>query len=314
MPFRRSAPIAFAALCAATVIAITPATATATRLPGEIDLRCATASLHRSADWYLPEGMPRGLVWLQHGFARTNANVASLAETLSNAGYLVFAPSLPFVDLAGCTLQNLGDNTRFLDNVAELFTTAVDPIGALARSLATAAAAAGRDAPPLPRQLVFIGHSAGAEAVEYVAHRLRTAHPDTWRDLRGLVLLDPVKSFLGNNTDTALTDLDPTGLPILTVSGPPGLCNNFAGGTNTLQTLLHRPFVGVRLPSGVHTDAEGPSSDAVGELACGFPRSANVAALQQLTVSWTDAFISGSEATASDPAATAAGAQPLSGA
>lgn len=241
-------------------------------------------------------------MWVQHGFARTNTNIAALAEYLADAGYLVFAPSLPFFDLDGCTLQNLGDNTGFLDHVTQLFATASDPGGALATSLASAAAQAGRPAPELPAQFVFLGHSAGAEAIEYAAYRLHTAYPSAWPRLRGLVLLDPVKSFLGDNTDRALTDLDPTGLPILAVSGPASICNNFGSGTTAVRALLHRTFTGVLLPSGAHTDAEGASSDIAGELFCGIPQAANVAALQRYAAGWTSDFFDGTRTAALYPA------------
>ncbi|MEU6562479.1 alpha/beta hydrolase [Nocardia nova] len=280
------------AVCAAVLTVAAPAAADPDRIPGSVDLPCAATVLHQPADWYVPTGAPRALVWLQHGFARADANVAALARSLADDGYLVFTPSLPFVDPHGCTLQNLGDNTGFLDQLARLFATDA-PDGPLATALATAAAGTGRPAPRLPSRLVFIGHSAGAEAVEYVAHRLHTTYPDAWSRLRGLILLDPVKSFLGANTDTALTDLASTPLPILTVSGPPALCNNFGSGTTALQTHLHRPFLGVRLTTGEHTDAEGPSTDPLGELLCGIPQPGNVAILTHLTTAWTDAFVDG---------------------
>ncbi|MCU1644184.1 MAG: alpha/beta hydrolase family protein [Nocardia sp.] len=283
--------------CTVGVLGPGPAAADPVRLPGTVDIPCAGGTLNQSADWYLPSGQPRGLVWVQHGFARSNDNVAALAETLSTAGYLVFAPSLPFLNLDGCTLQNLGSNTPFLDHIADLFATAADPTGVLAQSLAAAATHAGRPIPEMPGLLAFIGHSAGAEAVEYVAHRLHSTYPTTWQNLRGLVLLDPVKSFLGDNTDRALTDLDATDLPVLAVSGPPSLCNNFGSGTTALQTLLHRPFLGVRLPAGEHTDAEGTSSDALGELLCGVPQAGNVDAVQRLTTGWTDDFFTGARTT-----------------
>ncbi|WP_019925579.1 alpha/beta hydrolase [Nocardia sp. BMG111209] len=297
-----------------------PATASAAPLPTTVDIPCAGTIHHQPADWYLPEGTPRGLVWLQHGFARADGNVADLAETLTAAGYLVFTPSLPFIDPAGCTLQNLGDNTPFLNQVAALFTTADDPTAPLTVSLSAAAAAQNRPTPPLPHDLVFIGHSAGAEAVEYVAHHLHTAAPTAWQHLRGLILLDPVKSFLGNNTDTALTDLDHTALPILTISGPPAPCNNFGTGTVALQTLLHRDFVGVRLPTGAHTDAEGASTDALGEIFCGTPQPADVATLQHLATDWTTDFLTATTTPADYPTGTpptvpaAPGAEPLHGA
>ncbi|MGV9410456.1 alpha/beta hydrolase [Nocardia sp. NPDC003693] len=278
-------------------------------LGGEIAIPCAASQVRQSAEWYLPDGEPRGMVWVQHGFARNSGNVASLARTLSDAGYLVFAPSLPFFDLAGCTLQNLGDNTPFLDEVAELFATAGDPAGPLARSLSDAAARQGVTPPAIPANFVFVGHSAGGEAVEYVAHSLHVRHPATWDHLRGVVLLDPVKSFLGSNTDRALTDLDGTDLPILAISAPPSLCNNFGTGTTALESLLHRPFLGVRLPAGTHTDAEGTSSDALGEAFCGTPDATNIDSVELLTAGWAGDFFAGATTADFYAAATAAGAE-----
>lgn len=301
---------ALAAASAAIIAACTTATAAPaaaadlTRLPGAIDITCAATPLHQSADWYLPTGIPKGMVWIQHGFARTNSNVAQLATTFAAGGYLVFAPALPFIDAAGCTLQNLGDNTGFLNNVANLFGTATDPNGALAQSLTSAAARAGRVAPPLPRDIVFVGHSAGAEAIEYVAHRLHVAHLQAWSRLRGLVLLDPVKSFLGDNSERALTDLDPTELPILTIAAQPSLCNSLGSGTAVVQQRLNRPFLGIRLGHGLHTDAEGTSSDSMGTLLCGTPDVANTAVLQVLALGWADDFIAGTKTADYYPATT----------
>ncbi|RDI60564.1 hypothetical protein DFR76_115194 [Nocardia pseudobrasiliensis] len=279
-----------AAVVTAAALIAPAAPAVADGLPGSIEIPCAADILRQSADWYLPTRPARGLIWLQHGFARSNANVADLAQTFADAGYLVFAPSLPFLNLSGCTMQNLGDNTAFLNNVAALLSG--DPTGALGVSLA-AAVGPGRDVPVIPREFVFVGHSAGAEAVEYVADRLRTNAPQVWAGLRGLVLLDPVMSFLGDNTDRALGELDATGLPILAVAGSPSWCNSFGSGTAALQRDLHRPFVGVRLRGGSHTDAEGASSDALGELLCGTPVSANVNALHRLALGWTHDFFAG---------------------
>ncbi|MEU0543059.1 hypothetical protein ABZ319_24615 [Nocardia sp. NPDC005978] len=305
---------ALAAVAAALIAVVSagPATAPAAAAPvlgGSIEIPCAASVLRQSASWYLPEGDPRGLVWVQHGFARNSDNVASLARTLSDSGYLVFAPSLPFFDLAGCTLQNLGDNTPFLDAIATLFATAGDPAGALSRSLSDAAARQGVTPPAIPANFVFVGHSAGGEAVEYVAHSLHVRHPETWDHLRGVVLLDPVKSFLGANTDRALTDLDDTDLPILAISAPPSLCNNFGTGTTALQTLLHRPFLGVRLPAGTHTDAEGTSSDALGEALCGTPDATNIDTVELLTAGWAGDFFNGATTADFYVAADAAGAE-----
>lgn len=293
MIHRGAAVVAISTLLAAGPLTGPAASAAATVLDATVDIPCAASIAEQNAHWYIPDGDPIGTVWIQHGFARTDANVAALAESFADAGYLVFAPSLPFMNLSGCTLQNIGDNTAFLRNVASLFGTASDPAGPLATSLATAARRAGKPVPALPKQLVFIGHSAGGEAVAYVADRLRIDYPGVWSDLRGVVLLDPVRSFLGDNTDRALADLDPTGLPILTVSSPASLCNAFGSGIRSVRTLLHRPFLGVELPTGVHTDAEGASSDLLGELACGTPSPANAATLRTLALDWSHDYFTG---------------------
>lgn len=293
MAFRGSVPAAVAVLFAATLcIGGTTARADAP-LPGTVEIPCANDVLKQSADWYLPAGQPAGLIWIQHGFARSNGNVSALATLFADTGYLVFAPSLPFMNLQGCTLQNIGDNSAFLHDVATLFGTAGDPNGPLATSLTAAAQRAGRQAPVMPRDLVFIGHSAGAEAVAFVADRLRTTYPETWNSLHGLVLLDPVRSFLGDNIDHALTGIDGTGLPVLTVSAAPAPCNTFGTGTLAVQTHLHRPFIGVRLNSGTHTDAEGASSDLLGEALCGGPDPASTTALHTLALGWTHDFLTG---------------------
>ncbi|MET7770072.1 hypothetical protein [Nocardia sp. NPDC005366] len=289
-------PSLIAATAAAGATFFAPATAHAgpvTHTTQSVDIPCGTSVLHQPSDWFLPAGPPRGLVWLQHGFARTNTNVADLATHFADAGYLVFTPALPFMDLDGCTLQNLTGNRGFLDNVAHLFGTATDPTSTLGLSLAEAVDDSGHAPIAMPRQMIFIGHSAGAEAVTYVADRIRTAHPDAWTGLSGLVLLDPVKSFVDNNTEPSLISLDRTGLPILAISAAPSWCNSFGTGTMALQQYLHRPFLGVRLTSGVHTDGEGASSDTLGTLLCGVPQAANVSELDLLALGWADDYLSG---------------------
>ncbi|MER7106927.1 hypothetical protein [Streptomyces sp. NPDC000229] len=270
-----------------------------TKVSTTVDVSCAAFTYRQSADWYFPSaaasGAPKGLIWLQHGFSRANNHMTDLAGRYAAAGYLVFAPTLRSADMFGCTLQNIGNNKPFLDNVATWFASADNASSQLARSYASARSRAGRtDLGALPTAFVFSGHSAGAEAAEYVTQRLRSSHPAAFAKVRGLVLLDPVKSFIGNNTDASLSQLATTSLPILTVSAPGYSCNNSGSGTTALQQLLPRPFVGVRLTSGAHTDAEGSSTDNAGTLMCGTPQQKNVSALQTLAVGWAkDAFTGG---------------------
>ncbi|MEU4159672.1 alpha/beta hydrolase [Actinoplanes sp. NPDC026670] len=261
--------------------------ATAAEVDGEIAVPCWIYTYKPDADWYFPATTsPKALVYLQHGFSRANDNVADLARKYQAAGYLVFAPTLPSADIYGCTVNNLGNNTVFLNSVAAWIGTATTSSGALATSYASAAAKAGRSGSTLPTSYVLAGHSAGGEAVTYIANRLRTTYPAAFANLKHLQLLDPVKSIFGSNMATGLTGLAGTSLPILTISSPPYLANSDASGTVALTDLIDRDFLGVRLTTGSHCDAEGASTNALCTLTAGTSQAANVTALQTLAVNW----------------------------
>lgn len=244
--------------------------------------------------WYFPSAEPSGLVWLQHGFVEDKHVWSAFAPMLANRGYLVIATTLATVNLFGCTVENLGNNTGFLDNIADVFAHKDDPNGALAASYSRAAAKVGRPVTPLPNQLVFIGHSAGVEAVEYVANRLRSTYPATFAQMRGIVSEDGVKSFIGSNTEDALTGLAGTALPIYATASPRILCNDFQSGTKAIERYLpNRPFYGVKITTGAHGDALGPSSPFYENLVCTCPQPANVAAVWGLTQGWITDMIAG---------------------
>ncbi len=244
--------------------------------------------------WYFPSGSPQGLIWLQHGFVEDKHVWSALATQLANSGYLVMATTLPTLNLFGCTVENLGNNTGFLDNIADVFAHKNDPNGALAASYSKAAIKVGRPVTPLPERLVFVGHSAGAEAVEYIAERLHNTYPATFALLRGIVSEDGVKSFIGSNTDVALTGLAGTTLPVYATASPRLLCNGFQSGTKAIEKYLsNRPFHGVNITTGAHGDALGPSSPFYENLVCECPRPANVAAVWGLTQGWITDMIAG---------------------
>jgi len=84
-------------------------------------VRCAFLTYRLPTDWYFPVGDPHGLVWAQHGFVESRKVWTEFATRAARAGFLVVAPTLPTADLFGCTVQNLGNNPRFLNHVAEVF-------------------------------------------------------------------------------------------------------------------------------------------------------------------------------------------------
>jgi dienelactone hydrolase len=257
------------------------------RVTTTVDIACADGVQAAPVDWYFPVGRPTAVLWLQHGFVESKDNWTELAPQAAARGLLVMATSLPTFDPSGCNVENLGDNAGYLDNIATMIAGIDDPSSALSASFARAAEHAGRDRATLPQRLVFAGHSAGGETVLSVADRLRTGHPATFAKLRGLVLEDPVNSFLGTNMKTALEGLDSTKVPIYELASPPGACNNGQSGTALVtSSLTTRSFHGAAVTTGTHGDVFGGAAGILVTAACGLPQPANVEAVQSLTLAW----------------------------
>ncbi|OCB28268.1 hypothetical protein A5675_08585 [Mycobacterium malmoense] len=279
---------------AATVLAAPGARAESTEADSTTEVVCANATRAIPTTWYFPTTPPLGLVWLQHGFVEGKKVWSSFATELADGGYLVMATTLSTLSPPGCTVEHLVDNRGFLANIADVFAHRDDPNGALATSFAAAAESAGRPVTPLPDRLVFVGHSAGAEAVEYVAERLHSTYPAAFAQLRGIVSEDGVKSFIGSNTDEALAGLAATALPVYATSSPHLLCNFFRRGTKAIERYLpDRPFHGVNITTGAHGDALGPSSPGYENLVCGRPKPGNIAAVWGLTRGWIADMVAG---------------------
>lgn len=273
-----------AALAGATACEPAP---TASKVSNTVAIKCAAATYSTPTDWFLPAGTPKGLVWLQHGFTETKADWDEMGRKLSAEGYAAMATTLPTADLFGCTVQNIGNNTAYLNNVASMLSGMGSSTSAIGKSWADATSKAGRSGLAMPTKLTMVGHSAGGEAVLYVANRMRTASPAAFANLKGLVLADPVKSFIGDNTDASLTGLKGTTLPIYSMAAPGGSCNSEQSGTKALTSILtNRSFHGAQTTSGTHGDVFGGSVPGTVKLACGTPSAANVAATQSLTIAW----------------------------
>ena len=285
---RRIIISATAALClmAAAACAAAPPSAVA-KASNTVKVAWGLGSKHVPVDWYFPTGTPKGLVWLQHGFTESKDDWADFGPKVAANGYLAMATTLPTADVQGCTVQNIGNNTAFLKNLATLFGGLGSPSSALGTSHADAATKAGRSGQALPQKLAFTGHSAGGEAVLYVANQLRGSDASTFAKLKGVVLQDPVKSIVGSNTDTAAKGLNNTSLPVYALASPKYSCNSDQSGTQAvIKALTSRSFHGAQVTSGAHGDIFGPAQNALGATTCGTPQAKNTSATQTLTLGW----------------------------
>lgn len=306
-PRRLAAALAALALVAGLLVSLvgaSPASAeSALKVSNNTSIRCAFGTYSTPTDWYLPAtSTPRGLVWLQHGFSENKGHWAYYAPKLAAAGYAVFATTLPTADIFGCTLENVGNNRPYLNNIASMFDSAASGSGALVTSYNDAARRAGRPGLAMPSNWAFVGHSAGGETVTYVADRLRSNHPAAFSRLRGLVLEDPVNSFIGTNLADALTGLNGTSLPIRTLASPAGSCNNNQAGVNlVVQKLTTRPFHGALVRTGTHVDVFGAGAGPLLTATCGTPQVTNINAVQTLTTAWLADELAGTTTAANYP-------------
>lgn len=271
--------LALAILIAAPAAAAGQATPSAVAGSSTVPVRCGTSTVDLPATWHFPvPNVSAGLVWLQHGFFRTNRNMGDLGSKLARSGFVVVATTLP--SLGPCSFN---DVTTFLPNIAPLFGTLDAPGSPLLASAKAAAATAGVALAALPGRFVFSGHSAGGAAATVVAKAYLAQYPALASRLAGLVLLDPVES-LAQSMQTSLPALG--ALRIAAITAPASACNAGATGAAVLRTL-GRPFVGIELTGGSHCDAEGLTSDVLCSLVCGSPSLQNIVLLQIFAIGWT---------------------------
>ncbi len=230
------------------------------------------------AKWAIPDGVvPTGFVWLQHGFARSNAAVADLQKAYSARGWIVVSPNIS--GFGTCSINAAVLHT----GIANLLAGSTAPGSALEASYDAARTKLGLGPADLPNSFALSGHSAGGALATVVGGTI-AANPSSAVSsrLKGIVLLDPVE-----NADNGMAANLPklTGKRVYTISGGDSSCNSNSSGTKVFLPK-RTGFAGVRLPSGCHCDAEGATTDGTCTLLCGTPKAANVAALKQLATDW----------------------------
>ncbi|MCZ4579358.1 alpha/beta hydrolase [Gordonia amicalis] len=257
---------------------------------------CAGKPIRVAARWYFPPGRPTALVWLQHGFSRTAANLDAVARAYADAGFLVVSPTLDSINLGGCAVAfNIADNAAFARTIGGVFGSGREAGSPLATSLIRAREAAHRPDVTMPYRMVFAGHSAGGEFVVVAADALRRADPVAFRRLAGLMLFDPVNSFFGGHFASAASSLGADRLPIRVIASQPSVSNSFGSGVAVLERTTRQEFLGSRLVTGIHIDAEGDSTDLIGELSeIGTPRPRNGRVIRALATGWSSDMVTGS--------------------
>ncbi len=277
-------------------VGVTPSAVTAAPAAiasSDIATECAGKPVRVAVRWYFPPGEPSAIVWLQHGFSRTAANLDSVARAYAESGFLVVSPTLDSVNLGGCAVAyNIADNAAFARTIGGVFGSGRDTGSPLATSLREARDSAHRPDVTMPYRMIFSGHSAGGEFVVVAADALRRADPVAYRRLAGLMLFDPVNSFFGVNFATAAASLAAAGLPIRVIASQPSVSNNFGQGVSVLQETTRQEFLGSRLVTGIHIDAEGESTDLIGELSeLAVPRPRNGRVIRALATGWSSDMV-----------------------
>ena len=281
------------------LLGVTPAAvpaAPATRpvfVSSSVATECAGKPVRVDTRWYFPAGRPTALVWLQHGFSRTAANLDAVARAYADAGFLVVSPTLDSVNLGGCAVAyNIADNAAFAGTIGGVFGSGRDADSPLGASLVRARDAAHRPDVTMPYRMVFAGHSAGGEFVVVAADALRRTDPVAYRRLAGLMLFDPVNSFFGDHFASAAASLGDDRLPIRVIASQPSVSNSFESGVAVLERTTRQEFLGSRLDTGIHIDAEGESTDLIGEASeLAVPRPRNGRVIRTLATGWSSDMV-----------------------
>ncbi|ULE31581.1 Ig-like domain-containing protein [Mycobacterium sp. IDR2000157661] len=244
------------------------------------------------ATWYFPnkDEPPVGVVYLQHGFYRSSANVSALARELAEStNSVVVTPDIssnyfdPY-NIWGSPIQRA---------VASMFS------GDRAALTASASAAAGYSV-TLPKQVVLAGHSAGGTVVSAAAGYM--ADSGDASALKAVILYDSVDTREARVGLAKLSGVN--AVPVYLIAAQPCSCNY--GGQHAYNTLTSPPsnFTGIMLDGGGHLDAEGETTNWYATFFCGAAQPNNAAAVRNITASWVTHVFTGSTTEIAGPVGT----------
>ncbi|PJJ53847.1 alpha/beta hydrolase family protein [Mumia flava] len=219
------------------------------------------------ADWYVPSTTPQALVLVEHGFARSCANLRGTSRAIAERGLLVVCLD------EDMTAGNPELAVTFADALADRTVTPPDGLA-------------------LPQRYVVGGHSAGGHFAALVGERLAERG---YAGLAGAVLFDPVAAEGFSDALKAVSDGGTR--PVLAVAARPGVTNLANNSFGALRDL-GADFVGIQLvwsrfvlgwPTGgsCHTDVEGEDTDLIGTAgALCAPTSTQTTRLRDFGATW----------------------------
>jgi hypothetical protein len=210
---------------------------------------------------FVPDtGSAKGLVLIQHGFLRMNKHLFSLARGFEAAGFLVVVPTL-------------GTGQMHNEKFAAAFMEAMGSSEFLPFEF------------PIPKSVLFVGHSLGSKFVTQAAEA--AVQTGGW-DIKGTLLLDPVESQ--GDIERSLKMIHH--LPTFMFAAKPHACNQ-KGNARAFVSRIGTNFRAYEVVGGSHCDAEGQTTDILCRIICGKVSEAGKAVVSETIPSLGDALFQG---------------------
>ncbi|RLV59556.1 hypothetical protein D5018_11415 [Parashewanella curva] len=208
-------------------------------------------------DWWLPDGLPKGLVYLQHRFMGSSANLKSLGKKIADNGFIVMMPTLNVA---------LG-NPKLAQEIA---TTLNQQQFVIPHHLS------------IPSQWALVGHSAGGLNVLFIGDDLVSLGNE---QLKVVINLDGVD--VNNKMSSLISEIDGIGVPVESILSNPSMCNENNNAISALRDSRLKAGRVIQLTiSSSHLDPEGTDDNHMMFMLCHKPTSENTLHYHQLTLAW----------------------------
>ncbi|MGB0894045.1 MAG: hypothetical protein ACPGUD_06515 [Parashewanella sp.] len=208
-------------------------------------------------DWWLPDGTPKALVYLQHRFMGSSENLMALGKDIAEHGFVVLMPTINVAFGNKILAQKVADTLnqqQFL----------------LPHQLA------------IPDDWVLIGHSAGGLNVLFIADTLAKMGN---KQLKEVINLDGVD--LNNKMSRLISNINVANYPVNFMLSNPSMCNAHNNAVKAIKNSSFSKGRVVQLTNGSsHLDPEGNDDSRMMQSLCHKPSIENTHWYHQLTLAW----------------------------